>query len=167
MIRTLTIPRAPDFVIGDPAKPYLRRWWVIPRNRFFNIYLHNILADDDDRAEHDHPWWSLSIILRGGYMETINGICHMRHPGTIRWRRATEHHRLSLFSCRWRWKGWPWKRTLVFDRVVPCWTLFITGPKVREWGFWCPKGWMHWREFCGVPEGQEARGDERGKGCGE
>lgn len=32
--------RKPDFVIGDPANPYLLRWYVIPRNKVFNIYLH-------------------------------------------------------------------------------------------------------------------------------
>lgn len=55
--------RKPDFVIGDLSNPYLLRWWVIPRNRFFNVYLHKFLRDDDDRALHDHPWWSMSIIL--------------------------------------------------------------------------------------------------------
>jgi hypothetical protein len=29
----------------------------------------------------------------------------------------------------------------------PCWTLFITGPRYREWGFLCPQGWMHWQRF--------------------
>lgn len=47
--------RAPDFYIGGNANPYLLRWWVIPRNRFFNVYLHKFLRDDDDRALHDHP----------------------------------------------------------------------------------------------------------------
>ena len=42
--------RDPDFVIGRPGKPYLLRWWVIQRNRWFNIYLHQILENDDDRA---------------------------------------------------------------------------------------------------------------------
>ena len=45
--------REPDFVIGDN---YLRRWWVIPRNEFCSVYLHEINASDDDRAFHDHPW---------------------------------------------------------------------------------------------------------------
>lgn len=32
--------------------------------------------------------------------------------------------------------------------ATPAITLFITGPRVREWGFWCPKiGWRHWRVF--------------------
>jgi hypothetical protein len=152
MTRTLTIPRKPDFIIGSPDKPYLRRWWVIPRNRWFNIYLHNILADDDDRAEHCHPWWSISVILRGGYIETINGVPHVRHPGTIRWRRATEHHRLALFRNHWRGD--------ILQPIVPAWTLFITGPRVREWGFHCPNGWRHWREFTNA-----ANPGEVGRGC--
>lgn len=24
----------------------------------------------------------------------------------------------------------------------PCWTLVLTGPRVREWGFWCSTGWV-------------------------
>ena len=59
--------RAPDFQIGGSVNPYCNRWWVIPRNRWFNIYLHEFVRDDDDRALHDHPWWNISIVLRGGY----------------------------------------------------------------------------------------------------
>lgn len=145
--RTFTIPREPDFVIGDKAAPYLRRWFVIPRNRFLNIYLHNILRSDDDRALHDHPWASCSIILKGGYLEHMPERVKWRTPGSITFRRASAAHRLVI--------------------VGPgCWTLFITGPRIRQWGFHCPQGWRHWREFIGVPTG-EARGDERGIGCGE
>ena len=48
--------REPDFIIGGHEAPYLRRHWLIPRNRFFNIYVHEFLRSDDDRALHDHPW---------------------------------------------------------------------------------------------------------------
>jgi hypothetical protein len=65
--------RDPDFVIGRAGRPYLRRWWVIPRNRWFNIYLQEILQDDDDRALHDHPWVNCSIILRGSYQAMQRG----------------------------------------------------------------------------------------------
>lgn len=41
--------RNPDFIIGG-ADPYMLRWWVIPRNKVFNIYLHRFLRSDDDRA---------------------------------------------------------------------------------------------------------------------
>ena len=44
----------PHFLISDQADPYLHRWYVIPRNRFLNLYLHKFLRDDEDRALHDH-----------------------------------------------------------------------------------------------------------------
>ena len=51
--------RAPDEVIGTN---YLERWHLIPRNRFFNVYLHKFSGPDSCRELHDHPWWNLSII---------------------------------------------------------------------------------------------------------
>ena len=126
----LTIPRKPDFVIGGEASPYLRRWHVIPRNRFMNIYLHQFLRDDDDRALHTHPYaWNCSILLRGRYDEHLpTGVKSRRAPGFVfRWGEAA--HRVVLPEGR------------------PCWTLFITGPRVREWFFLCPKGRVHWRDF--------------------
>jgi hypothetical protein len=135
--------REPDCVIGPPDNPYLRRWWLIPRNRWFNLYLHNILRDDDDRALHDHPWANLSILLRGAYREVTPRGTHLRKRGSFVLRWATAAHRLEV-------------------ERGPVWTLFITGPVVREWGFHCPKAWVHWREF--VKPGSPG---EVGRGCGE
>lgn len=142
--RTLTVPRAPDFLIGPPDAPYLRRWWVIPRNRRFNVYLHHFLCSDDDRALHDHPWWNVSIVLRGSYLEHIKGHYIRRHRGVgaIVFRCAAMAHRIELIGGK------------------PAWTLFITGPTVREWGFHCPKGWRHWREFTDSRDKGQV-----GKGC--
>jgi hypothetical protein len=61
--------REPDLYIGGKDDPYLLRWYLIPRNRFFNVYLHKIVRSDDDRALHDHPWWWLSVMLKGRYAE--------------------------------------------------------------------------------------------------
>lgn len=148
LIRRVT-RRAPDFVIGGDADPYMRRWWVIPRNRWFNIYLHEVLRDDDDRALHDHPWANCSIVLRGGYVEVTpkhpDGIA--REPGTVVLRRPTELHRLKV-------------RREIDGSVIPCWSLFITGPVVRSWGFACPQGWVHWRKFTAGKNGEVV-----GKGC--
>jgi hypothetical protein len=62
--------RSPDFVIGGDERPYLLRWWVIPRNKVFNVYLHLFLRSDDDRALHDHPWANASMLLRGATSST-------------------------------------------------------------------------------------------------
>jgi hypothetical protein len=48
MQRRVADHRPPDYIIGGEADPYLRRWWVIPRNRFFNIYLHHFVRSDDE-----------------------------------------------------------------------------------------------------------------------
>lgn len=124
----------PDLTIGSENEPYMLRWWLIPRNRYFNIYLHRILRSDDDRALHDHPWVSLSLILEGEVWEVLpiapNEISgRLLKAGDIVTRTATSAHRLELLN------------------GAPCMTLFMTGPRVREWGFHCPKGWRHWREF--------------------
>lgn len=133
---------APDFVIGEPA--YLRRWWIIPRNEFQNVYLHEILRDDDDRALHDHPWDNVSLLLAGSYREITPEGTFVRQPGDVIHRTATTLHRLELIDSK------------------PCISLFFTGAKVREWGFACPNGWIHWREFCGGENGELV-----GRGCGE
>lgn len=141
--------RPPDVIIGGAADPYMRRWWVIPRNRIFNIYLHHFMRSDDDRALHDHPWWNLSILLVGRYAEhTIDAggvnVFTVRRAGQWKFRRASHAHRIELTH-------------------GPCWTLFITGPNIRSWGFHCPKGWVHWREFTNPADG----GKTVGRGCGE
>lgn len=137
--------RAPDFVIGPPDAPYLRRWWVVPRNQGCNVYLHEILPSDDDRALHDHPWPNTSMLLAGRYVEHTPGEkATIREAGSIVSREASDAHRLEI---------------LPGERAV---SLFITGPKSREWGFWCPKGWVHWRDFTAGDNGELV-----GRGCGE
>ena len=140
--------READQTIGDPHQPYLYRWWLIPRNRWFNIYLHHFCRSDDDRALHDHPWWNLSWLIEGEYDEVVPVKClgpalsaesnlHgvvRRRPGAVVLRRAKSAHRVALV-----------RDSLGYEKA--CWTLFLTGPRVRDWGFWCPNGWRHWHEF--------------------
>lgn len=170
--RTLSVPRPADFIIMQSGKPYMHRWWVIPRNKIFNIYLHKIVQSDDDRALHDHPWWNVSILLKGGYYEHTPHRVYWRTAGGIYFRKATASHRLELDTrhCRLFHGGAnaTEDQALACEEydILPCWSLFITGSKIREWGFHCKTGWRHWREFTGVKEG-EARGDEAGPGCGE
>lgn len=149
----------PDFVIGED---YLRRWFITPWSRYErgsqpanwfealkrklpNIYLHNFRHSDDDRALHDHPWWNVSILISGSYFEhtiAAGGVnSRIRYEsGDIKFRTPSSAHRVEI--------------------VVPCWTIFITGPSVREWGFHCPQGWRHWREFVSARDAGKI-----GRGC--
>jgi hypothetical protein len=110
----------------------MERWFIIPRNRYFNIYLHKFIGDDDARALHDHPWWSLSLLIKGSLYEyTKNDLTNSAYNVTpierwaVTFRHAKYAHRLSLKS-----------------KVA--WTIFITGKNKHEWGFHCPNGWQHW-----------------------
>lgn len=133
--------RKPDFVIQRSGRPYLSRWHIIPRNPDFNVYLHHIEQDDLDRALHDHPWDNTTIVLSGSYREVTPLGLQFRTAGDIVHRQAEDAHRLVVGD-------------------GDAWTLFITGPKRREWGFHCPKGWVQWQDFVDPIDSGKI-----GKGC--
>ena len=163
--------RAPDFVIGGADRPYLLRWYLTPwrgwwrdvpdhqRTRWQrlvlwcarklpNAYLHCFLRSDDDRALHDHPWlFNASVLLQGRYTEhTIAAggiqVCRELRAGAVRFRFGGAPHRVEL-------------------QAGVCWTLVLTGPVVREWGFHCPeRGWVHWRDFTAADDAGAV-----GRGC--
>ena len=101
-------------------EPYLTRYYLFLKDRKwfpFNIFLHNFHKGDPDDL-HDHPWPYCTILLRGGYWEhTADGKRSWRKVGTIRCAGSRSLHRIEL------------------EPGVDCWTLFIPGPHVREWGF--------------------------------
>jgi hypothetical protein len=174
--------REPDFIIGEKDNPYIRRWWIIPRNSIKNAYLHNLLRDDDDRALHDHPWRWCSIHLRGAYYEisfadpadipagtTIYAsYWSMRSDGVEEGYYYGAHYdevyrrkRYSAGSIRFRPAEFA-HRLELDGSAGPCWTLFLTGRWRRTWGFHCRKGWVSWKDF--TKPGAEG---EIGPGCGE
>ncbi|MGD9770105.1 MAG: hypothetical protein AB7U62_20910 [Pseudolabrys sp.] len=146
--------RPHDFTIGPAADPYMLRWHIARSRVFGGCYLHHFLRSDDDRALHDHPWPSLSLLLDGVVQELYaprgtdpsDRMAHrgrVMRPGSLVYRRARFAHRVCL--------------------VTPtATTLFLIGPEVREWGFWCPQGWRRWQDYVL----QRAGGNERGGGCG-
>ncbi|MBS7790263.1 hypothetical protein KTR66_09665 [Roseococcus sp. SDR] len=141
--------RPPDKIIGGEADPYMRRWYILPRSADASCYLHEFLRSDEDRALHDHPYDSVGIILAGGYIEhTDTAAPQIRLPGDVIPRRATDRHRVQLF-------------TGPDGRPQPAWTLFATGARVRDWGFWCGETFVPWQTF------EEALPGGGTRGCGE
>lgn len=133
--------RRPDVIIAPDGDPYLYRWHLV-RGPEANVYFHIQTADDPERPLHDHPWDNQSVILAGGYHETLDqrpkltamgakgGLQEFsRKPGDVIWRKAEWAHTLRL----------P-------EGVDYTMTLFSTGPKVREWGFYYPEGWKLWTD---------------------
>lgn len=115
---------------------YLTRYYVFlkERSKFpFNIFLHRFHKSDDE-VFHDHPWAYATFVLKGGYYEwvpefdrhgaKIGETRYWRGPGHFRICRANSYHRIELK-----------------EGVVP-WTLFMPGPKQREWGFLVQDQWV-------------------------
>lgn len=118
--------RRPDMTITGPEGVYLRRWHVIPRNRLLNVYVHEFLAPDPGEHLHDHPWWSVSWVLSGGYIEAVFArfspfTLRPISEGDVVFRRASERHHVAYITPR------------ASARTV---TVFFTGPVIRKWGFW-------------------------------
>lgn len=142
--------REPDVEIGPLGKTYLMRWHILPRNSLFNVYLHKFLRSDDDRALHDHEYDNLSVILKGSYYEVFRTKVKERHAGSVVFRLANVPHRIELEP--------------KLSGELPVWTLFITGPRRRSWGFHCPQGWRHHNEF--LKNIYTGKGySDKGKGC--
>lgn len=157
--------RSPDVLIGGADNPYMARWYVIPRNRFLNVYLHYVMRDDDDRACHDHPWSSVSVCLMGAIREIIetrheHGLAGY-HPEWIEVRRT---ERLIEAGDVVRRSAWLTHR-LTLPGGFPAMTLFITGPRVRSWYFWCNDGRrpVHWKDF--TQASTTGDGTKVGRGC--
>jgi hypothetical protein len=151
--------------LGD----YMERFWVkrpCPDKSCWSARVHHTLRSDHDRALHDHPWWNISIVLRGGYWEVMPGSFQKAHevghyyfedmdsliktlPGNEVARYLRQHY--AVRGVKWRGPG-----SIVFRKatdqhrlIVPslmqggAWSLFIMGEKSREWGFQTPDGWVH------------------------
>lgn len=151
MSNTLSVPRRGRWltlllkgqphqeICHDTGHLYLSRWYLIPRNRRRNIYLHRFHSSDNPSALHDHPWPFISLILRGGYHEITEQGTKYRRAGTIARRPADGRHRIVL----------------PIDELgndIECLTLIITGPNIRQWGFWCPQRnaparFVPWHQF--------------------
>ncbi len=150
LILLYELPNGPHYVIGDDQ---LRRWFIIPRNRYFNIYLHHIMKSDDDRALHDHPWsWNLSIPF-GTYWEALFVYAIPDHEVYHRGYHNLGEHRLD-YHVKIRdpfvpiFRRGPSPHGVIISE--PMWSLFLTGPIVRRWGFYTPQGWVDHRQYLNI-----------------
>ena len=122
-------------------EPYLERYYLFlrERERFpFNVFLHKFLKSDPDDV-HDHPWPYATLILKGGYWEWIPHFDTVgrktgeyqvwRGPGHFRVSSANSYHRIEL------------------EPDITAWTLFMPGPKQRDWGFLVKNQWIQWEQY--------------------
>jgi hypothetical protein len=150
---------------------YMERWWLLEAAEDKSkvaARVHRIMRSDHDRCLHDHPWDNLSFVLLGGYWEVLPGEyqewverginlapLHLRNLHHLIHEHAGQaidrSVRAAFAAAGVRWRG-PLSvvrrraedlHRLVIPRGREAWSLFVTWPKRREWGFAAPEGWMH------------------------
>ncbi len=123
-------------VIGDGYTTYMVRITLL-LTPWFSVKLHRIYRPDGQRELHDHPWAFLSILLWGAYAEDV------------------PHSRADFTPVRQQWiHWWNWKAATDAHSIRelsrrPVWTLVLTGPKRRTWGFYVDGGaaWVPFDEY--------------------
>lgn len=101
--------------VGLAECPYLRRWVV--DFGAFALRLHRWEHSDDERAFHDHPWWFLTVVLIGSYVDLSPAGEDRLRAGSVRFRSSAHRHTVKVLR-------------------PGTWSLLVTGPAVRRWGFW-------------------------------
>lgn len=167
----------PDFIIGGKDRPYIRRWYLVPRFPMwlrvtvailglwfhtpwlllilFGGYLHNIRRSDDDRALHDHPVHNCSIVVVGGYVEVLPDWKKIPKGERVTPTTPVVRHPRLAGDIIFRRAQMP-HRIEIGSR--PAWTLWLIGPPVRQWGFLCAQGWRLWKDFVADDPGLPGRG---------
>ena len=73
--KKVVLDRGPSHPKFNEAKPWMNRYYVLLRHRPkwfpFNILLHEMLTDDHGEGVHNHTFPYITVILRGGYWETL------------------------------------------------------------------------------------------------
>jgi hypothetical protein len=108
--------------LGLPECPYVHRWCL--NLGLFTVRVHHFLRSDDNRALHDHPFWFITLVIKGKYDDvTENGYITLT-AGDVAFRPALHRHTV---------------------RTTGVWTLLLTGHETRVWGFY-PNGRFKRRE---------------------
>ena len=98
--KKLVLDRGQSHPNYKEAKPWMNRYYLLFRYRPkwfpFNILIHEMLNDDHGDGVHTHMFPYMTIILRGGYWETLKSGKYWRPPGYIGFRSANTLHRVDL-----------------------------------------------------------------------
>lgn len=146
---------------------YLSRHYLHPKDEDdaaehpWGVVLHHFKSSDADHELHNHPWdWGVALILTGGYREERRWFARgrafprdMELPDALR--KALEELRYVVRRKTYRpgsvnliWAN-TFHRVDLLDEKAGCWTLFIHGKRIQNWGFWnrYTDTFMPWRKF--------------------
>lgn len=117
------------------GKVIFQRWHVFDCFGW-SVYIHEWHNDDQKSlGVHNHPWkHSLSLVLKGRFTESRVDLS--KPPG------ASNHAVSKLTAPAFFYVG-PTTGHTVYNVQAHTWTIFLTSPRIKEWGFFKPHK-MEW-----------------------
>ena len=106
---------------------HFKRWQII-KTPWFSLYLHNILKEDQDRHQHDHPWNISVLILWGGYWEESGNKLKFCRPGTVVKHKYNEFHKIK-------------------EILASTWSLALVSNPKHKWGYNTEQGWIDNKKY--------------------
>lgn len=128
-------------IISKEGVVHFKRYRLL-ETPWFSVYIHNILASDEDRDPHDHPWGFAALMFWGSYLEEWLGAYEdklywsgkplrksVRKIGSLYSHIAKDFHKITLLS-------------------PSVWTLVVAGPRTRKgWGYQTRSGWINFKAY--------------------
>lgn len=122
-------------IIGQPECPAMLRW-TLADTKLGKVMIHYFPPEVIDRDPHDHPWSFVTLVLRGEYRDEswFNPSFEARQasPFHIPPEGIKLTERLRAGAIRFRPAD---HLHIVETDEKGCWTLVISGPLSRDWGF--------------------------------
>lgn len=129
-------------LIGAPDCPLLFRWTLYDDTKWYFIPLaktlpwlfdwklmvHFFVPYAEDTDPHDHPRSFATLVIKGGYLDIVDGKVERMERGRFRFRRSTHAHITAASS-------------------AGAWTIVVMGPLERPWGFIKNGRWWPWKKY--------------------
>lgn len=120
-------------LIGQGGCHFVKRW-TIESPAGYGLRLHRFYPDVEELTPHDHPWWFITFVLRGDYVD-------------VTCREGVEVRRDFIRAPAVRFRGVRHEHRTITS-APGAWTIVINGADKRTWGFWpTPGRWLAWQEF--------------------
>lgn len=119
-------------IISKTGVLHFQRWRILDLG-IIAIYIHKIYEPDQDQHLHNHPWNYFNLILSGGYEveELLHGcyqVFNTMEPMKFSFRKHNEYHKIKYLHS-------------------PTTTLFITGRRKYEWGYFVDGQFVNNEEY--------------------
>jgi len=130
-------------VIGQEACPLMRRWTIVKFPfGLGKLLVHHFPPNVSDRDPHDHPSPFISLIVKGGYLNT-------------EWAKIDLPGQEFMLNIEWLGRGRLVFRSAKHMHITEtgdrgAWTVVLMGPKTgRDWGFLriADGSWWEWKKY--------------------